>query len=271
MEMPGRIPVAENLSRVKRKIAIISGKGGVGKSTVAANLALGLAMEGKQVGLLDLDLHGPNIPKLLGVEDKLLTIEDNKIKPVLLGENLKIVSVGFLLKEKGTPIIWRGPIKMRAIEQLLGEVDWGDCDYLIIDLPPGTGDEALSLVQLIGKLDGFIVVTTPQEVALLDVEKAVNFAKELNIPIIGIIENMSGFKCPHCGNEINLFGKNGGKEAAQKWNLNFLGQIPFDPQIVEWSDKGLSFLRHAPHSEASKTFSNVIEFLLKEGWVTEKH
>jgi len=265
MGIPEISLIEENMRGIKKKVAIISGKGGVGKSTVAANLALGLAMEGKKVGLLDLDLHGPNIPKLLGIEDKLLTIEGDKIKPVEFGENLKVVSVGFLLKERGTPIIWRGPIKMKAIEQFLGDVNWGKCDYLIIDLPPGTGDEALSLAQLIGKLDGFIVVTTPQEVALLDVEKAVNFAKELNIPIIGIIENMSGFKCPHCGNEINLFGKGGGKEAAKKWGLRFLGSIPFEPQIVEWSDKGLSFLRLAPQSEASKTFFNIIELLLKEG------
>lgn len=201
--------------------------------------------------MLDLDLHGPNIP-------------NNKIKPVSIGRNLKIISIGFLLKEKGTPIIWRGPIKMRAIEQFLGDVDWGSCDFLVIDLPPGTGDEVISLTQLLGKLDGMVVVTTPQDVALLDVEKAVNFAKELNIPIIGITENMSGFKCPYCGNEINLFGK-GGEKAANKWNLRFLGRIPFDPRIVEWSDQGKSFLRLDPQSEAFKVFFNIIEIPLREG------
>lgn len=257
--------VLDNLKEVNKKIAIISGKGGVGKSTIAANVALGLAMEGRKVGLLDLDLHGPNIPKLLGIEDSLLSIENAKIKPVSIGNNLKIISMGFLLKERGTPIIWRGPIKMRAIEQFLGDVDWGSCDFLVIDLPPGTGDEAISLIQLLGKLDGMIIVTTPQDIALLDVEKAVNFAKELNIPIIGIIENMSGFKCPYCGNEINLFGKGGGQEAAKKWNLRFLGRIPFDPRIVEWSDQGKSFLRLDPQAEASKTLFNIIEILLKEG------
>ncbi len=257
--------VAENLKEVGKKIAIISGKGGVGKSTVAANIALGLAMEGKKVSLLDLDIHGPDIPKIIGVESGLLSLERDKIKPVSVGENLKVVSMAFLLKDRGTPVIWRGPLKMKAIEQFLGDVDWGKCDFFIIDLPPGTGDEALSLAYILGKLDGMIVVTTPQEVALLDVEKAVNFAKELNIPIMGIVENMSGFRCPHCGNEIDLFGKGGGEKAAKEWGLRFLGRIPFDPRIVEWSDSGRTILRLDPQSEASKAFLRIIEILLKEG------
>lgn len=257
--------IAENLKEVNKRIAVMSGKGGVGKSTVSANIALGLAMEGRKVGVLDLDIHGPNIPKLLGVEGKLLSMEGSKVKPVTIGDNLKVVSLGFLLKDRGTPVIWRGPLKMRAIEQFLKDVDWGKCDFLIIDLPPGTGDEPLTLASLLGKLDGMIVVTTPQELALLDVEKAVNFARELDIPIIGIIENMSGFKCPHCGGEINLFGKGGGERAAREWGLRFLGRIPFDPRIVEWSDNGKTILRLAPESEASKSFLSIIEILLKEG------
>ncbi len=255
--------ISENLRNVQKKLAVISGKGGVGKSTVSANLGVGLALEGKKVGILDLDIHGPNIPKLLGLEGALLSVEGDKIKPVSFGENLKVVSMAFLLKDKGTPVIWRGPLKMKAIGQFLSDVDWGELDYLIIDLPPGTGDEPLSLAQLLGKLDGVIVVTTPQEVALLDVEKAVNFARELNIPILGVVENMSGFRCPHCGNEINIFGKGGGEKAAKEWNVPFLGRIPFDPRVVEWSDSGRSFLRTAPESEISKAFSEIIEKILK--------
>ncbi|MCD6363836.1 MAG: Mrp/NBP35 family ATP-binding protein [Synergistetes bacterium] len=256
--------ISENLKNVRKKFAVMSGKGGVGKSTVSANLAVGLALEGKKVGILDLDIHGPNIPKLLGLEGALLSVEGDKIKPVSFGENLKVVSMAFLLKDKGMPVIWRGPLKMKAIGQFLSDVDWGELDYLIIDLPPGTGDEPLSLAQLLGKLDGAIIVTTPQEVALLDVEKAVNFARELNMPILGVVENMSGFKCPHCGNEINIFGKGGGEKAAREWNVPFLGRVPFDPRVVEWSDSGRSFLRTAPESEISKAFSKVIERILKE-------
>ena len=196
--------VTKNLERIKHKIIVLSGKGGVGKSTVSANLAFALSKKGLSVGLLDSDLHGPSIPKMLGIEEKKAIPNGEGINPVLVNSNLKVMSTAFLLSEKDTPIIWRGPLKMGVIKQFLGDVNWGKLDYLIIDLPPGTGDEPLSISQLIPDNDGAIIVTTPQDVALVSVRKSINFVKKMNYPIIGIIENMSGFSCPHCKKTIFL-------------------------------------------------------------------
>ena len=251
--------VSENLKTIKHKIAILSGKGGVGKSTVSANLASALSlMNSVRVGLLDADIDGPNIPKMLGIENHQIVTRDGKIIPVSVADNLKVISMAFLLRDKDIPVIWRGPMKANAIKQFLGDVRWGELDYLIIDLPPGTGDAPLSIAQLIEGMDGMIVVTTPQEVALMDSRKAINFAKALNVPVIGVIENMSGMKCPHCGKEINLFKTGGGERAALQLGVPFLGRVPFDPQIVEVSDVGMTFIREYPYSEAGKAFAQIV-------------
>ena len=246
------------MQRIKRKILVMSNKGGVGKSTVSVNLAVGLAKKNFQVGLLDVDIHGPNIPKMMRLEGQVLAGSEGKIQPVSFFTNLKVVSMGFLLEDKEAPIIWRGPIKMGAIKQFLHEVEWGDLDYLIIDSPPGTGDEPLSIAQLIKGLDGVIIVTTPQEIALLDSRKAVNFAKKLNIPILGIVENMSGFVCPYCGKRTDLFKTGGGEKAAQQMGVPFLGKIPLEPEIVTSGDQGKPSILNHPETQGSKVLSEII-------------
>ncbi len=228
----------KNISNIKNKFIIISGKGGVGKTTIAVNLAYSLAMKGYDVGVLDVDIHGPNICKMFGADNKRLTSTNSKINPIQILDNLKIVSTASLIETPDTPVIWRGPLKMKVISQFLRDVNWGKLDYLIIDAPPGTGDEPLSVAQLIPDLNGAVVVTTPQEVAVLDSRKSIQFAKKLNIPYIGVIENMSGFICPHCGKEINLFKKGGGIKAAEELHVDFLGDIPFELDMVELSDNG---------------------------------
>jgi len=235
--------IRENMKRIAYKLIIISGKGGVGKSTVAVNLAFSLALQNKKVGLLDVDIHGPSIAKMVGIEGKKLqALPDATIEPVFVYPGLKVVTIASLLKNADTPVIWRGPLKMKIIGQFLGDVNWGRLDYLIVDSPPGTGDEPLSVAQLIPALTGAIVVTTPQEVALLDSRKAVNFARALNLSVIGIIENMSGFICPHCGEEIELFKSGGGEKAARELGVPFLGKIPIEPAIVGSTDKGEPFV-----------------------------
>jgi len=255
--------IAENLKKIKHKIVIMSGKGGVGKSTVAATLAFAFSLEGKDVGLLDVDIHGPNIPKMLNIENEKVIANDKGIQPIVIPPNLKVMSMAFFLSSRDSPVIWRGPLKMRAIKQFLGDVSWGNLDYLIIDLPPGTGDEPLSIAQLIpdGKA---IIVTTPQDVALLDSRKAVMFAKTLNMPVLGIIENMSGFLCPHCGKEINLFKFGGGEKAAKQLGVPFLGRIPIDEKIVESGDKGIPFILEYKKSNAAQAFMEIVKNIEKE-------
>jgi len=254
--------IANNLKKIKHKIVIMSGKGGVGKSTVAATLAFAFSLEGKEVGLLDVDIHGPNIPKMLNIENEKVIADDKGIQPIIVSPKLKVMSMAFFLSSKDSPVIWRGPLKMRAIKQFLGDVSWGNLDYLIIDLPPGTGDEPLSIAQLIpdGKA---IIVTTPQDVALLDSRKAVMFAKTLNMPVLGIIENMSGFLCPHCGKEINLFKVGGGEKAALQLNVPFLGRIPIDEKIVESGDKGIPFILEYKKSNAAQAFMEIVKNIEK--------
>ena len=262
--------ITKNLGRIKHKIIVLSGKGGVGKSTVSANLAIGLSGKGYSIGLLDSDIHGPSIPKILGVEAKLPEATETGINPVSVYPKLKVMSMAFLIQDRDAPVIWRGPLKMGAIKQFLGEVNWGDLDYLIIDLPPGTGDEPLSVAQLIPDGTGAIIVTTPQDVALLSVRKSINFVKKMNIPIVGIIENMSGFICPHCKNSIDIFKSGGGLKASKDFLIPFLGKIPLDPQIVESGDSGKTLLITHEKSDTAKAFMAIIENIeqhVNKGWV----
>jgi len=251
--------ISKNLEMIQHKLIVLSGKGGVGKSTVSANLALALAEKGHEVGLLDSDIHGPSIPKMLGLEESKPTPSAEGIIPVLAQPKLKVMSMGFLLQNKDSPVIWRGPLKMAAIKQFIGDVNWGDLDYLIVDLPPGTGDEPLSIAQLIPNSDGAIVVTTPQDVALLSVRKSINFVKKMNMPVIGIVENMSGFKCPHCGKAIDIFKIGGGKKASIDFKVPFLGAIPIDPEIVNTGDSGEPFIIKNAESDTAKAFLDVVE------------
>ena len=250
--------VKDNLAKIKHKIVVMSGKGGVGKSTIATNLAFALSMNGNEVGLMDVDINGPDIAKMLGIENERMTPMEGGIQPVILPPHLKVVSMAFLLQDRDTPVIWRGPLKMGAIQQFLGDVKWGELDYLIIDLPPGTGDEPLSIAQLIPGGNA-IIVTTPQDVALLDSRKAVNFAKTLKMPIVGILENMSGLSCPHCNKNIDLFKTGGGSRAAKDLTVPFLGSIPIDPDIVDSGDSGKPFILKYSNSESAKEFNKVIK------------
>ena len=242
---------------------VMSNKGGVGKSTIALNLACGLFERGKKVGLLDVDLHGPNLAKMLGIEKEQLTSEGEKILPFELKPGLKVVSLALVLGQPDAPVIWRGPMKMKAIQQFIKDVKWGELDYLIVDSPPGTGDEPLSVIQLISSIDGVVIVTTPQDVALLDSRKAVNFARELKVPVLGIVENMSGFTCPHCGQAIDLFKKGGGEKAAREMGVPFLGSVPLDPQIVSSGDSGNSFVLTNARSEAAQKMNAITSRIMQ--------
>jgi ATP-binding protein involved in chromosome partitioning len=245
----------DRMSKIKHKIAIISGKGGVGKSTITANLAIALAKNGNQVGVLDADIHGPSIPRLMGLEGQQVKTSSIGAFPVtgLLG--IKVMSIDFFLPEQ-TPTIWRGPLKMRAIRQFLTDIVWGELDYLLIDLPPGTGDEPLSIAQLLPEMDGVIIVTMPTELSSSIVKKAITFAQRLNMPIIGVVENMSGFVCPNCGDKI--FSSGGGRKMADAAGVPFLGSIPIDPKVSLDSDKGSPFVIAHPDSVASKAFMEIV-------------
>ena len=222
--------IRDNMNRIKHKLIVMSGKGGVGKSTIATNLAYGLATHGFKVGIIDTDIHGPSLGKMLGIEGQYIqpTEKGVKLSPVEVN-SIKVVTMASLMPNTDAPVIWRGPLKMTAIKQFLGDIEWGELDYLIIDSPPGTGDEPLSICQLIPESEGSIIVTTPQDVALIDSRKTVRFSQALKIPILGIIENMSGFNCPHCGAVIDLFKTGGGEKAAQTLTVPFLGNFSITP------------------------------------------
>ncbi|MCK4905126.1 Mrp/NBP35 family ATP-binding protein [bacterium] len=255
--------IDERMKKIKNKFLILSGKGGVGKSTVAVNLAWTLSQKGMKVGLLDVDIHGPSVPKMLGLEGKHLAGSGDGIEPIALGSNLKVISIAFLLSSSDAPVIWRGPLKMTAIRQFLSDVNWGELDYLIVDAPPGTGDEPLSVCQLIKDITGAIVVTTPQEISLLDVKKSIGFIKQLNVPLTGIIENMSGFVCPHCGKSTDIFKVGGGKRIADELNIPFLGSIPLEADIVKASDGGKPFMNLDLKIECKKKFEEIVSRITK--------
>ncbi len=253
--------IEERMKNIKYKVAILSGKGGVGKSTITANLAVALASRGRPnlIGVLDADITGPSIPKILGVRGGHLNAGPAGIFPVFGPLGIKVVSMDFLLPSDETPVIWRGPLKSVAIRQFLSDVVWGELEYLLIDLPPGTGDEALSIMQFIPKVSGVIIITIPSEVSQLVVKKAVTFTHELKAPIVGIIENMSGFVCPNCGSIINIFKVGGGEKIAEELKVPFLGKIPLDPRICETSDDGIPFIVKHPNTPASKSFMDIVE------------
>ncbi|MDW5562330.1 MAG: Mrp/NBP35 family ATP-binding protein [Methanomassiliicoccus sp.] len=255
---PEDVKLIRKLSKIKHTIVVMSGKGGVGKSTVTVNLAVGLAMRGLEVGILDADIHGPNIPKMLKVEDVQLSADDNGIYPAFVPPHLKVMSMGFLSPNRDQPIIWRGPMKMGAIRKFIEDVYWGDLDFLVVDLPPGTGDEPLTIAQLIPNADGSIIVTTPQDVALLDSRKTVVFSEGLHLPVVGIVENMAGLICPHCGKEIDLFKLGGGEKAAHELGVPFLGRIPIDPDVVNTGDEGVPIIAADPDSPAAKALDGII-------------
>ncbi len=252
-----------NLSRIKNTLIVLSGKGGVGKTTFAVNLAYGLSKKNFRVGLIDADIHGPNTAKMLGIEDEKLFSNGKMIEPIRVAENLKVVSMAFLSQDRDQPVIWRGPLKMVVLKQFLSDVAWGDIDYLVVDSPPGTGDEPLSVCQLIKKVDGAIIVTTPQDVAILDSRKSVMFTRQLNVPVLGIVENMSGFVCPHCGKPIDLFGTGGGEKAAKEMGVPFLGRFPIDPELVKSGDMGKPFIQFNKESGSARAMDALVERIIQ--------
>jgi len=289
-----RQELAKALGRIEHKIMVLSGKGGVGKSTVAVNLAVSLALAGRRVGLLDIDIHGPSVPKLLNLEGRRIDVKDGRMVPVTIGgpqafhdergrgkprpdsaqgiplttnhsplTPLKVMSIAFLLQNRDDAVIWRGPLKMGVIKQFIKDVDWGELDYLVIDSPPGTGDEPLSICQLIPDADGAVIVTTPQQLSVVDVRKCIRFCAQLNTPVLGVIENMSGFVCPKCGERVDIFGSGGGEEMAADLRVQFLGRIPLDPQIVEACDEGKAYVYFYSHTETAIAFARVIRPILE--------
>jgi Mrp family chromosome partitioning ATPase len=259
----------ERLSKIKNALVVLSGKGGVGKSTVAVNLAMSLSMRGFRTGLLDVDIHGPSIPKLLNLSGAGLTGSSDGLAPLQCYLDLKVMSMGLLLHDDDSPIIWRGPLKGTAIRQLFRDVAWGDLDYLVVDCPPGTGDEPLSVAQILkGKSEG-VIVTTPQEVATVDVAKCITFCNQLGMPIAGIVENMSGFVCPKCGEEVHIFSSGGGQRLAERHMVPFLGKIAIDPAIVKSGDEGLPYVYTYPETVTAQRFQEIIQKIAKDGGVTK--
>jgi Mrp family chromosome partitioning ATPase len=252
---------AARLPGVKHKIVIMSGKGGVGKSTVAVNLAMALVKSGLSVGVLDADLHGPSVPKLLGCSDAQLRVVGQRIMPAEPVPGLKIVSVAYLSPERDAPVVWRGPVKNGAIKQFIEDVEWGDLDYLIVDLPPGTGDEPLSVAQLVPSPDGAVIVTTPQDVALISVKKSIRFAQMLNLPIIGLVDNMNGYVCPKCGAEADLFGGDLAVKAAEQYEIPYLGKVPLHAAVAHSGEDGVPFvLMSGPATEA---FDGIVDKIVR--------
>lgn len=264
-EAPGQddAKLKSRLSRIDKSIIVMSGKGGVGKSTVAVNLAMSAMLSGRRVGLLDVDLHGPSIPTMLGLEGKRLVGDDDGMIPIEIG-GLKVISVGFLLESPDSPVVWRGPLKMGVIRQFIEEVNWGDLDLLVIDVPPGTGDEPLTVCQLIPELHGAVIVTTPQKVAAVDVRKSISFCKQLGVRVLGVVENMSGFACPKCGEITPILRTGGGRIMADEMHVPFLGSIPIDPLIAESGDDGKAFVELTKSSPAAQVFRDIVTAIISQ-------
>jgi len=253
--------IRDSLGKIKNILLVMSGKGGVGKSTVATNLAVGLSQSGYKVGLMDVDLHGPNIPRMLGVTGQPENLPGHLVGPVRYSTNLSIISIESVMSDKDQAVIWRGPVKISAIRQFLSDVEWGEMDYLIVDAPPGTGDEPLTVAQTIPEARA-VIVTTPQEVSLADVRKSINFCREVKLEILGIVENMSGQKCPQCGHEISLFKSGGGERTARDMGIPFLGKIPIDPAVVTAGDAGKPYVLNTDNGVAAKAFKDLIDKII---------
>lgn len=253
--------VREAMKDVKHKVVILSGKGGVGKTTVATNLAISFAKNKLSAGILDADIYGPNVPKLLGLEGQHPTSDGQKLDPVEGPLGMKVMSMGFLLRNRDDAVAWRGPLVAKAITQFLGDVRWGELDLLVVDLPPGTGDEILSILQSIPNIDGVVIVSTPQEVAVLDARRAIQLVQRMNVPLLGIIENMAEFVCPSCGKSHRLFGEGPVRQAAENYGVDHLGTLPLDPSIIQLSDKGTPFVVEKPDSPSAKAFGKIVEKL----------
>jgi len=259
-----REAVARRMARIRHKLVVLSGKGGVGKSTVAVNLAVAAARDGLKVGLLDVDVHGPSVPLLLGLQDARAEVAGGGLRPVSGPHGLEVMSIGFLLEKADDAVIWRGPMKFGVIRQFLADVEWGDLDLLVVDSPPGTGDEPLAVVQLVGNADGAVVVTTPQGVAIADVRRCVGFCRRLGLPVSGVIENMSGFVCPHCGAATDVFGSGGGEAMAEELGVPFLGRIPIDPQIVASGEAGRPLVLADRGAPAGALFVDIVRRIVAE-------
>lgn len=260
---PDDAKLKARLGNIKRTIIVMSGKGGVGKSTVAVNLAMSAMLAGQRVGLLDVDLHGPSVPTMLGLEGRRLVGDEAGMIPMKVG-GLSVISVAFLLEKADSPVVWRGPLKMGVIRQFIEEVNWGDLDLLVVDVPPGTGDEPLSICQLIPELFGAVIVTTPQKVASVDVRKSISFCKELHVRVLGLVENMSGFACPKCGEVTQIMGSGGGREMAEDMHVPFLGSIPIDPKIVQSGDDGQAFIALKEASPAAQVFRDIVQAIITQ-------
>jgi ATP-binding protein involved in chromosome partitioning len=250
--------VKKSLDQIKNKFLVMSGKGGVGKTSTSVNIATALANKGYKVGLMDVDLHGPDIPRMLGFKGMLDVSPNGKLAPFKFSDNLSAVSIEALTPDKDSAIIWRGPVKYSAIRQFVADVDWGELDFLIIDSPPGTGDEPLTVAQTIPGAKA-VVVTTPQEVSLADVRKSINFCNVVKMEIFGMLENMSGYACPHCGEPVELFGQGGGERTAKTLGIPFLGRIPFDPNMVACGDAGESYQQKYADSPVTQAFGEIAE------------
>jgi len=259
-EALARMERATARQRIRHTIVVLSGKGGVGKSTVAVNLATALALQGCHVGVLDIDLHGPSIPTMFNLTDTRLRATEGKLVPADY-HGLQVVSIGFLLENPDNAIIWRGPAKAGVIKQLVEEVAWGELDYLVVDCPPGTGDEPLSVIQTLGTVDGAVVVTTPQDVALADVRKSISFCETMNVPVLGVVENMSGLVCPHCREVITVFKSGGGEQLAVEMGVPFLGRLPMDPQVVTAGDAGTPFVQAYAHALVTEAITGIVRQL----------
>jgi ATP-binding protein involved in chromosome partitioning len=255
----------EKLDRINQIFVVLSGKGGVGKSTVAVNLALSLSLRGLRTGILDVDIHGPSVPKMLGLSGQRVGIKNEEIVPIEAYNQLKVVSMGLLVDGTETPVIWRGPMKGKIIREFLQHVAWGDLDCLVVDCPPGTGDEPLSIAQMLGKKSSAIIVTTPQQVATVDVEKCIVFCRQLSLPIAGIIENMSGFVCPHCGEEVDIFSSGGGERLSERFKVPFLGRIPLDPDVVKSGDEEKPYMHSYADTKTAQKFDDIVEQIVVFG------
>ncbi|HUS46716.1 MAG TPA: iron-sulfur cluster carrier protein MrpORP [Phycisphaerae bacterium] len=249
--------LAARMQDVAGKLLVLSGKGGVGKSTVAVNLAVALADAGMKVGLLDVDVHGPSVPMLMGLDGRRVRSTPQGLEPVSAGENLSVMSIGFLLAEAGEAVIWRGPMKYGVIRQFLTEVNWGPLDCLVIDSPPGTGDEPLAVAQLVGRPAAAVVVTTPQELAVANVRRSVQFCRKLSLPVVGLVENMSGLICPHCGKAVDVFPPGGGQALSRQAGVPLLGRIPIDPRVAECGDRGRPFVTELAGSPVAGVFADI--------------